>query len=474
MAGETLHWLGGAWRTFPGAPIELRSPIDGESLTHYVEAPASAAAETAAAAAAASDPLWAYSPAERCAALRDLADRLEADTSALAAAITRENGCPARQAPALQVGSAVALLRAMADIGENFAFGDERPGARGGRVRVDKLPAGPALGIVPWNVPLFLACAKLAPALIAGCPIVLKPSPENALSMARFARHLAALALPPGAVNLLLGGRELGAALVEEPAIAKVSFTGSTAAGRRVGEACAKRLARCTLELGGKSAALFLDDAELDTVHEQLLLAMLQNNGQVCGAQSRLLLPRARYRAFRDELGTLFDALRVGDPRHPETDIGPVISAPQARRIEGMVERARAAGARAVSGGDRRSPGPAWVTPLLAEGLEPAAELCREEVFGPVVVILPYDSEDEAVALANDSPYGLSGSVWSADVERAAGEAARLRTGSVGINSKKILDFAAPFGGFRDSGVGREMGPEGVDGYLEARATLLP
>ena len=474
MDGEGLHLVGGDWRTFPGAQRELRSPIDGALLTRYVPAPPGAADDAAVAADAASASVAALSVGERCAALRDLADRLEADTADLAAAVTRENGCPARQAPALQVGSAVALLRAMADLGEDFAFGDERYGARGGRVRVDKLPVGAALGIVPWNVPLFLACAKLAPALIAGCPIVLKPSPENALSMLRFARHLAALPLPPGAINVLLGGRDLGAALVDHPRIAKVSFTGSTAAGRQVAEACARRLARCTLELGGKSAALLLDDIDLATVREQLLLAMLQNNGQVCGAQSRLLLPRSRYRELRDGLAALFDRLCIGDPRDADTDIGPVIGEPQARRIESMIERARAGGARAVSGGDRSVPGPAWVAPLLAEGLPPAAELCREEIFGPVVVLLPYESEEEAVALANDSAYGLSGSVWATDVERAARVATGLRTGSVGINSKKILDFAAPFGGFRDSGIGRELGPEGIDGYLEARATLLP
>lgn len=470
-AAVAWHWVGADWLAFEGERRSLRSPIDGSVITEFTPAPA-AAAEVAVAAAADCD-LAAVPLAERCRALRVLAERLAADAGELARQVTLENGCPSAQAEALQVGSAVALLQAMADIGEEHRFEERRPGSRGGEVLVQKMALGIAVGIVPWNVPMFLASAKLASAVIAGCPIILKPSPENAASMVRYAGHLEEIGLPSGAVNLLVGDRDLGAALVAHPGVAKVSFTGSTAAGREVATACAARLARCTLELGGKSAAILLDDVDIGGIRNQLFLAMLQNNGQVCGAQSRLLVPAARYDELREALSGLFEELVTGDPRHAATDIGPVVHQAQARRIEALLERARAAGALPVNR-PVQPPGPAFVAPVLLEGVNPNSEIWREEVFGPVVTMMAYQDEAHAVALADDSHYGLSGSVWSPDIERAAALARRLRTGTVGVNSKKILDFAAPFGGFRQSGIGREFGPEGIDGYLEAKSILLP
>jgi acyl-CoA reductase-like NAD-dependent aldehyde dehydrogenase len=463
-------WLGGHWRDdLPLESVAVESPVDPQGLGEWPLADASGAAaivDAVLAAAPVVPPLE-----QRCAALRRLADSLEADAPALAAAVTLENGCPARQAQALQVHSAVGLLRAMAAIGENFAFAETRPAARGGSVRVELAPVGLALGIVPWNVPLFLACAKIASSLIAGCPLLLKPSPENAPSMQRFSGHLARLDLPAGMLNVAIGGRELGATLVDDARIAKVSFTGSTAAGRGVAEACARRLARCTLELGGKSAAVLLDDVELPAVREQLFLAMLQNNGQVCGAQSRVLLPRSRFGELRDALKELFEALQAGDPRDESTDVGPLSGPARAARIR---ELCGAAPGVASVAGSACEETPAMVAPQLFELRDASSPLWREELFAPVVVIAPYDNEDEAVALANDSPYGLAGSVWSPDTARAAALAGRLRTGTVAINSKKILDFAAPFGGWGQSGMGREFGPEGIREYLESRVVLLP
>ncbi|MEO0436783.1 MAG: aldehyde dehydrogenase family protein [Pseudomonadota bacterium] len=412
---------------------------------------------------------------QRCNALRALADLLEKDTEYLATTITLENGCPSNQAEALQVHSATALLRSMADLGERFQFEEVRPAARGGQVRVIKHPVGPCLGIVPWNVPLFLACAKLSSALIAGCPILLKPSPENTLSMQRFAEHLSKLPLPEGYLQVLIGGRECGASLVASSAFKKVSFTGSSQAGRSVARACADRLARCTLELGGKSAAILLDDVELDAVHHQLFLAMLQNNGQVCGAQSRLLVPSCRYQELRAALVEMFDRLEVGDSRTASTDIGPVVSADAARRIKAMAQRATDEGLGLLnqpSAAERDYTTSALVAPRLLETNHADSELWQEEVFGPVVVMHRYDDLNQAIALANRSHYGLSGSIWSKDTERAEAVARQLRTGTIGINSKKILDFAAPFGGWRDSGLGREFGPEGVEEYLEYSSIL--
>ncbi|MEM7692099.1 MAG: aldehyde dehydrogenase family protein, partial [Pseudomonadota bacterium] len=449
------------------------SPVSGEALAEHVDPSSSqlqALVETLS-----SNRFGEIDIGQRCSALRTLATLLENDAEYLARTITLENGCPSHQAESLQVHSAVALLRSMADLGEDFKFEELRPAARGGQVRVLKHPVGPCLGIVPWNVPLFLACAKLASALIAGCPILLKPSPENTVSMGRFAGHLSKLPLPEGYVRVLIGGRNCGASLVANPLFRKVSFTGSSQAGRSVARACADRLARCTLELGGKSAAILLDDVALDDVRDQLFLAMLQNNGQVCGAQSRLLIPSCRYEELRSALLEMFDHLEVGDPREANTNIGPVVSADAARRIQAMVHRAASEGLTLLnqpSDAERQYATGALVAPRLFEATNSSSELWQEEVFGPVVVMQRYDDVEQAIALANHTHYGLSGSILSTDTERAEAVARRLHTGTIGINSKKILDFAAPFGGWRDSGLGREFGPEGVEEYLEYSSIL--
>lgn len=468
---NALHLIGGALVAGDGPARACVSPNDAEFWAEGALASA-AQAETMVQAAKAALPAAESLPIEaRAAALRALADALDANASDLAQTITQENGCPAAQAEALQVGSASALLRSMADLAEAHAFTEIRPGLRGGTVHIHKHPIGMVVGIVPWNVPLFLAAAKLGPAIAAGCPIILKPSPENLISSGKFAQLLADLPLPPGMVQLATGDRDLGEALVSHKGVSKVAFTGSTAAGLKVGQACAANLTRCTLELGGKSAGILLDDVDLEAVRPQLFLASLQNNGQVCGAQSRLLAPRTRFDEIAGWLGALFDDLRLGDARDPSTQIGPVATKAQQARVLSMVERADAAGLTRLGGGALDRPG-CYTPALLYRADDQSAELTREEVFGPVTVLIPYDDEDHAVALANDSAYGLSGSVWTPDIDRAVTLARRLKTGTVGINSKKILDFGAPFGGFRMSGIGRELGPEGINAYLETTSIL--
>jgi acyl-CoA reductase-like NAD-dependent aldehyde dehydrogenase len=413
--------------------------------------------------------------ADRATALRQLAAWLKAHTDPIAAWATLETGCPSRQSPALQVGAAVGLLDAMATLTERHVFAEDRVGLRSGRVRVLKRPVGVAVGIVPWNVPLFMMAMKLGAAIAAGAPIVLKGSPETAHTNAFMAEAVAGLDLPRGMISLLTADRDIGASLVADPRVAKVSFTGSTAAGKAVAAACADRLVRCTLELGGKSAAILLDDVDFDRVAPELFLAMLQNNGQVCGAQSRVLIPRARWTELSARLAALFDALAVGDPRDGATDIGPVASVAQQHRVQQAIARARWDGASLLSRDDRHLPDSGcYVPPMLFATEDAALSIVRDEVFGPVVVAMPYDDEAHAVRLANDSPYGLSGSVWSAQPERAIAVGSRLRTGTVGLSTKRILDFGAPFGGHRLSGLGRELGPEGIDAYLETISLLMP
>jgi acyl-CoA reductase-like NAD-dependent aldehyde dehydrogenase len=476
MHAISSHYIGGEWIEPRSEPTPLLSPIDEQlfaSVRLAGEVEANLALERAEAARPSAEAL---SISTRASLLRALAQLLQEDAPAIAALVTRENGCPSRQAVGMQVLSAVALLNAYADLVERHCFEEPRQGLRGGRVLVQKIPVGVSVGIVPWNVPLFLACMKLGPALAAGCPIVLKPSPENATSVHAFATAISRLDLPPGMVSILTGGRELGKYLVAEPRVAKVSFTGSTAAGQEVATTCAIRFAHCTLELGGKSAAIILDDVDLGRVLPELLLAMLQNNGQICGAQSRVLLPRSRFKEWSQMLANAFKQLVIGDPRREEVDIGPVVSDAQRSHIESALHTAFEKGARSLVGGKRPTEPRQgyYIEPTLLVDVSPTMTVAQEEVFGPVIVALPYDDDDDAIALANNSAYGLSGSVWSSDTEHALQIARRMRTGTVALNSKNILDFGSPFGGMRASGIGRELGPEGIDAYLETKSLLIP
>lgn len=466
------HFVAGEMRASGADPVTMLSPIDLQPLTSLRLADERLAELAIEAGQAALDAAEQTTVAQRAAALRTLADALDARGDELAELAAREIGCPITQAKALQVGSASGLLRAVATLVETHQFEEIRPAARGGRVIVRKVPVGLAVGIVAWNVPMFLACEKLASAIAAGCPIILKPSPENARTMQIFGEAAKALDLPKGMIAVLTGDRDIGRRLVADPRIAKVSFTGSTAAGRAVAEAAAGRFARCTLELGGKSAAIILDDFKIEDRAHELFLAMVQNNGQVCGAQSRVLVPRNKGATIRDGIAALFDGLKVGDPLDPATDIGPLATRAQSEKVKAMYTDALAAGAQKI-GGSQGTGSACLVDPALLL-TAPDSRIAQDEVFGPLTSLIEYDNIDEAVAIANASPYGLSGSIWSPDLDRSVSVARKLRTGTVGINSKRILDFAAPFGGFRASGIGRELGPEGIDSYLESSSILLP
>lgn len=468
--------VAGQWIASTGTGAVIRSPIDGEPV-HEVRFAGEAEIDRAIEAARDALPALAGLPKTRRAeALRQLAKGLAKRAPEIAQIIVRENGCPSKYALGLQALNAGALLESFATLATEHSFEATREGLRGGRVVVQKIPVGVCAGITPWNVPLFLNCVKIAGAIAAGVPLVLKPSPETIGTTTLLAQALAELDLPSGSISVLHGGRDVGQRLVEDKRIAKVSFTGSARAGAEVATACALRFARCTLELGGKSAAVFLEDFDLAPVLPELLAAMLQNNGQVCGAQTRLIIPRRRYDDLLAGLGAAFKALKVGDPRDPETDIGPIISAAQRDKIEAIRDDAIRNGAHVIAGGYRPTDVPPghFVAPTLLADVSPAMPIWREELFGPVIVACPYDTEEEAIALANDSPYGLSGSVWSPDLRRGAAIAARISSGTVSLNSRRVLDFGSPFGGLRQSGIGRELGPEGIDSYLESHAIIIP
>ena len=454
----------------------MRSPHDQRLVAVVPRAtPADADAALQAATAALHGPWATTSGTDRAERIRHVSLGLQSRADELAGIITDEMGSPAKFSLFGQVLAAAMVLEGFADLAETFPFVAERPGVVGPCL-VQKVPVGVAAGIVPWNVPLFITCMKLGAALAAGAPIVLKPSPEAPVSSFVLAEVLLDADVPPGVVSILPGDADLGRHLVTHPLVDKVSFTGSTAAGRQVGALCGEMVKRCTLELGGKSAGIVLDDADLATTVPQLLDAGLQNNGQVCAAQTRILVPRGSADVVVDALVDHVRTLVVGDPRAPETDIGPVVSARQRDRVEGYVREGAAGGAQLVCGGGRPVglDGGFYVEPTLFADVDNASRIAREEVFGPVLTVIPYRDVDHAVALANDSPFGLSGSVWTADPERGVAVAGRIRTGTCAVNSGVVVEPRNPFGGFKSSGVGREMGPEGVEAYLETRTVVLP
>jgi betaine-aldehyde dehydrogenase len=405
--------------------------------------------------------------AERAVMLRAFADALDARASDTATLVSRENGMILGLSQALNGGAPGALLRMYADIVEALPLESVRPSQAGSTI-VRRVPVGVVGAIAPWNFPQALAMFKIAPALAAGCTVVLKPSPETALDSYVFADAALEAGLPAGVLNIVLGDRDAGAALVSHPLVDKIAFTGSTEAGRIIGQECGRLLRRSTLELGGKSAAIVLDDAEIDTVLAGLDNASFLNNSQTCTTQSRILIARSRYDEVVEAIGNFAASYVLGDPLDSATTMGPMATSGHRDKVLGYIDIAKNSNARLITGGGA----PAdlergwFVQPTVFADVDNSDRLAREEVFGPVMALIPFDDDDDAVRIANDSNYGLGGSVWSADEDRALAVARRVRTGTIGLNYY-TLDLGAPFGGFKDSGLGRELGPEGLDAYLE-------
>lgn len=431
-------------------------------------------AAVAAARAAFDEGPWGRStPAERAAVLRRFAAELQSRGEATAELISRENGSPLATSYGANVVVPVALLNQYADLAESGWLEEIRDTHRGATV-VRKIPIGVVAAVIPWNFPHLIAMAKLAPALAAGCTVVLKPSPETALDAFVLADAAEAAGLPAGVINIVPADRDVSAALVAHPGVDKVTFTGSTAAGRAISEVCGRLMRPVTLELGGKSASIVLEDADLEVFEANVAATSFVNNGQACVLLSRILAPRSRYDEVVDVVTRVAKGSVVGDALDPAVTCGPMAGRAHRDRVLGFIEDAKTSGARLVTGGGvPEGLEDGWfVEPTVFADVDNKSRLAQEEVFGPVIAVIAYDDVDDAVAIANDSEYGLAGAVWTADERRGFDVARRIRTGTIGVNYFQ-MDLGAPFGGVKASGIGREFGVEGMTPYIEYQSVYV-
>jgi len=456
--------------------IEVISPITEEP---YARVPHSSEADVDRAVAAArkafdEGPWPRMSPAERADIMAKVSGGLQARSQEIAQVITEQNGTPISWSIMGQVFAATMVLDFYTGLAREYPFEDLRQGMFGPSL-VRSEPVGVAAAIVPWNVPLFTAALKLGPAFAAGCTVVLKPSPETPLDAYILAEVAKEAGLPEGVLNIVPADRAVSEYLVTHPDIDKVGFTGSTAAGKRIATLCGERLRRVTLELGGKSAAVILDDANLDEAIPALLGGAILINGEACVAQTRILASRDRHDEVAERIAEQLRNQVVGDPLNPETTIGPLVTARQRERVLGYIGIGQEEGAKvAVGGGRPDGLDKGWyVEPTLFVNVDNSMRIAQEEIFGPVLAVIPYDSPADAVKIANDSNYGLSGTVWTADVDAGLEIAKQVRTGTYTVNGFG-LEFGSPFGGYKQSGLGRELGPEGLEAYLEKKSISLP
>ncbi len=469
-------FIDGQWRAPADASgrIALVCPDTEEVFAHVAEAREAdmAAAVEAARRAFDQGPWPRLSPAERIAKVKELATALRAREKELAAAWNQQVGALAHIAPFMVAGGTANLDNAVA-VAERFAFEAQTP-TQNGIALLRRLPVGVVAAVTPWNVPYAIMTGKLGPALLAGCTVVMKPSPETPLEAYLIAECAEAVGFPAGVINLVPGHREAADFLVRHPGVDKVGFTGSTLAGRRIASVCGERIARCTLELGGKSAAILLDDFPVEQAGAMFARTISMLSGQVCAMLSRVIVPRAKHDALAEAVAAEMARIKVGPSTDPTSQMGPLAMGRQLARVQEYIAIGQAEGATLVRGGGR----PAgldrgfFIEPTLFANVDNRSRIAQEEIFGPVLSLIPADSEEHAIALANDSQFGLNGSVITTDAEAAYRVASQVRTGVISQGGMRA-DFKLPFGGFKQSGLGREGGAEGLMAYLETQTMLL-
>ncbi|HVS67453.1 MAG TPA: aldehyde dehydrogenase [Mycobacteriales bacterium] len=469
--------IGGKWvAPSTSQTFEVRSPA---TLQVVGTVPEGVEADIDAAVAAARQafdhgPWPTTAPTERAKVIARFAELLAERIEDYKNVISSEMGAPPSTVEMMMYTPAKGALDVFTNLAETFPWEEQRSGAFG-ISKVRREPVGVVAAIIPWNVPLFIAINKVIPALLAGCTVVLKPAPETPIDSLMLGGLLVEAGVPEGVISVVPADRAVSEYLVTHPGIDKVSFTGSTAAGRRVGSLATERLKRVSLELGGKSAAILLDDVDLASSAFMIAFSGLMNSGQACVAQTRILAPRNRYDEITEAITEAAKMFVVGDPADPATQLGPLVAERQRDRVEGYIEKGKAEGARLVLDGTR----PAgldtgwYVAPTVFADVDNKMTIAQEEIFGPVLSLLPYDTEEEAVAIANDSDFGLAGSVWTQDVDHGYEIATKVRTGTYGINWY-AFDMGSPFGGYKCSGIGREDGPEGLAAFCELKSILMP
>jgi phenylacetaldehyde dehydrogenase len=472
--------IDGAWReAASGATFNVINPAT-EELIAVVAAGDAADIDLAVRSArkAFEGPWRAVRPAERERLLFRLADLIEAHAEELAQLESLDNGKPIRNARASDIPNALARLRYAAGWAsklEGRTMSPSLPGPTGELFAYTvKEPVGVCGQIIPWNFPLMMAISKLAPALAAGCACVLKPAEQTPLSALRLGELILEAGFPPGVVNIVTGfGETAGAALVDHPDVDKIAFTGSTEVGRKIGSRALAQMKRVSLELGGKSPVIIAEDADLEAAIRGAGQGIFNNMGQVCVAGSRLYAHERVFEDVVDGIAEVARSLRIGPGLDPETQQGPLVSEAQMKRVLGYIEEGCREGGTAHAGARRAGNQGYFVEPTVFSGLPDTSRLLREEIFGPVIVAQPYTSPDELAAVANDTEYGLAAAIWSRDISFCHKLARRIRAGTVWVNCQGVIDPTMPFGGYKQSGLGRESGLNGVELYTETKSIVV-